>query len=39
MADYQFDEYCDFNQGIPMPVNFSYNSGTNSDFLSVEKIR
>jgi UDP-N-acetylglucosamine 4,6-dehydratase len=38
-SDYSMQEYCDRQQAQPLPQGFSYNSGTNPDFLSVEKLR
>ncbi len=32
-------EYCDIHQGKPVPKGFSYNSGKNSDWLTVDQIR
>jgi UDP-N-acetylglucosamine 4,6-dehydratase/5-epimerase len=36
---YTADEYCAGRQAAPVPPGFSYNSGTNPDFLSVEQLR
>lgn len=33
------DEYCAATGAKPVPPGFSYNSGSNSDFLSVQQIR
>ncbi len=33
------DEYCRVLNARPVPQGFSYNSGTNSEFLSVEELR
>jgi len=33
------DRYCDLKSGVPVPSGFSYQSGTNTDFLSIEEIR
>ena len=38
-ADYSREQYCDNNGCKPVEPGFSYNSGTNSDFLSVDQIR
>ncbi|MBM4229724.1 MAG: UDP-N-acetylglucosamine 4,6-dehydratase (inverting) [Gammaproteobacteria bacterium] len=38
-AGYSLDEYCRLQGGEPIAPGFSYNSGTNPDFLSVEKLR
>ena len=32
-------EYCNLTGGKVMPKGFSYNSGTNPDFLTVDQIR
>jgi FlaA1/EpsC-like NDP-sugar epimerase len=32
-------EYCAHHGGTPVPEGFSYNSGRNTDWLSVEQIR
>lgn len=36
---YSVEEYCDRFGAKRVPAGFSYNSGTNSDFLDVEQIR
>ena len=36
---YNRDHYCDHNGCTPVQPGFAYNSGTNSEFLSVEQIR
>jgi UDP-N-acetylglucosamine 4,6-dehydratase len=38
-SDYSMHEYCDLHQAQPLPQGFFYNSGTNPDFLSVDKLR
>ena len=38
-ADYSREQYCDNNGCKPVEPGFAYNSGTNSDFLSVDQIR
>jgi UDP-N-acetylglucosamine 4,6-dehydratase/5-epimerase len=35
---HSIDQYCKITNGKPVEEGFSYNSGTNKDFLSVEKI-
>lgn len=32
-------EYCQKHQGIPVPAGFSYNSGRNTDWLTVAQLR
>ena len=36
---YSREEYCHQRSGKPLPAGFSYNSGTNESFLSVEQLR
>jgi UDP-N-acetylglucosamine 4,6-dehydratase len=36
---YDVEEYCVKRNAKPVPVGFSYNSGTNPDFLTVEQLR
>jgi len=36
---YTLEEYCQRNNGKPVPVGFAYDSGSNPDFLSVEQLR
>lgn len=36
---YSVDEYCERMNGSQVAAGFSYNSGSNSDFLSVERLR
>jgi UDP-N-acetylglucosamine 4,6-dehydratase/5-epimerase len=36
---FSVEEYCDKRGAKPVPAGFSYNSGTNPDFLSVEQLR
>ena len=36
---YGIDQYCDHNGCKPVEPGFAYNSGTNTDFLTVEQIR
>jgi UDP-N-acetylglucosamine 4,6-dehydratase (inverting) len=36
---YTAQEYCAQRGATPVPVGFSYNSGSNPDFLSVEQLR
>ena len=38
-GNYSHDEYCDRNGCKPVEPGFAYNSGTNPDFLGVERIR
>jgi len=38
-SEYSLQEYCDRYQAQPLQQDFAYNSGTNPDFLSVEKLR
>ncbi len=38
-AHYSIDEYCSRYGGTPVGDGFSYNSGSNSNFLTVEDIR
>jgi UDP-N-acetylglucosamine 4,6-dehydratase len=38
-ADYSIDDYCQQRGGRPVAPSFSYNSGDNPDFLSVEQLR
>lgn len=36
---YTLDEYCQQRNAVRVPPGFAYNSGTNSDFLTVEQLR
>jgi UDP-N-acetylglucosamine 4,6-dehydratase len=36
---YTVEEYCKRNGSKPVPVGFAYESGSNSDFLSVDQLR
>lgn len=38
-AEYSVDDYCRHQGGEPIAPGFAYNSGTNPDFLSVDKLR
>lgn len=38
-GQYTIDEYCASNNAKMVPVGFSYNSGSNPDFLSVDQLR
>lgn len=38
-GQYTIDEYCESNNAKMVPVGFSYNSGSNPDFLSVDQLR
>jgi UDP-N-acetylglucosamine 4,6-dehydratase/5-epimerase len=38
-AGYSIDEYCEVTKARRVALGFSYDSGTNSDFLSVEQLR
>lgn len=38
-ASYGVDEYCAHRGGRRVPAGFAYDSGTNTDFLSVEQLR
>lgn len=38
-SEYSLQEYCDRHQAQLLPQDFAYNSGTNPDFLSIEKLR
>jgi UDP-N-acetylglucosamine 4,6-dehydratase (inverting) len=38
-GSYSVEDYCARRGARPVPVGFSYNSGTNPDFLSVEQLR
>lgn len=38
-GQYSVENYCSIKGGHPVPHGFSYNSESNSDFLTVEKIR
>jgi len=38
-AGYSIDEYCEATKAARVAPGFSYDSGTNSDFLSVEQLR
>jgi len=33
------EQYCEKMNGVPVPLGFSYNSGTNSQFLTIDQIR
>ena len=39
VGSYNREHYCDQNGGEPVEPGYAYNSGTNSDFLSVDQIR
>jgi UDP-N-acetylglucosamine 4,6-dehydratase (inverting) len=39
VAGYTVDEYCEKAGATRVPAGFSYNSGTNPDFLTVEQLR
>jgi UDP-N-acetylglucosamine 4,6-dehydratase len=38
-GDYNIDEYCVKASGVKVGIDFSYNSGKNKDFLSVEQLK
>jgi UDP-N-acetylglucosamine 4,6-dehydratase len=38
-ADYSVGDYCRRQGGEPIPPGFAYNSGSNPDFLSVDRLR
>ena len=38
-ADYDLDSYCRDRGAVPVPAGFSYNSGANPDFLTVDELR
>lgn len=38
-ANYTMEEYCQRRNGTPVEPGFAYNSGANTDFLTVEQIR
>jgi UDP-N-acetylglucosamine 4,6-dehydratase (inverting) len=38
-ADYTVEDYCALMGGRPVEPGFAYNSGTNSDFLTIEQLR
>lgn len=38
-AHYTVEDYCARNNGTPVEPGFAYNSGTNTDFLTVEQLR
>jgi UDP-N-acetylglucosamine 4,6-dehydratase/5-epimerase len=38
-AHYSLDDYCKHWRASPVPPGFSYNSGSNSEFLTVEQLR
>ncbi len=38
-AHYTMEDYCARNNGTPVEHGFAYNSGSNTDFLTVEQIR
>lgn len=38
-GQYSVRDYCDKMDGKPVPAGFSYDSGSNEDFLSVEQLR
>lgn len=38
-GQYTIDQYCETNKAKMVPVGFSYNSGSNPDFLSVDQLR
>ncbi len=37
-GEYSIEDYCKTHHATPVPKGFSYNSGTNPDFLSVEQL-
>lgn len=39
IGKYSVKKYCQMVNGTPVDKGFSYNSGTNADFLSVEQLR
>ncbi|HVL42399.1 MAG TPA: UDP-N-acetylglucosamine 4,6-dehydratase (inverting), partial [Brevundimonas sp.] len=38
-ANYTIEEYCERRNGTPVEPGFAYNSGSNTDFLTVEQLR
>jgi UDP-N-acetylglucosamine 4,6-dehydratase (inverting) len=38
-GSYSVEEYCEANRARPVQAGFSYNSGSNTDFLSVHELR
>ena len=36
---YTTEQYCDIMGASPVPLGFSYNSGSNKQFLTVEELR
>jgi UDP-N-acetylglucosamine 4,6-dehydratase/5-epimerase len=38
-SEYSLQEYCERHEARALPQGFAYNSGTNPDFLTVEKLR
>lgn len=38
-ADYSVEDYCRKHGGVPVEPGFAYNSGTNPEFLSVERLQ
>jgi len=38
-ADYTFQQYCETMHAVPVESGFSYNSGSNDSFLTIEEIR
>ena len=38
-ADYSVESYCESRDATPVEPGFSYNSGSNPDFLTVDQIR
>ena len=38
-SKYSHEQYCEMLKAKPVPNNFSYNSGSNPDFLNVDEIR
>ena len=38
-GSYSVEEYCDKHGGVPVSLGFAYNSGSNTDFLSVEQLK
>lgn len=39
LGDHSVETYCREHGGKPVPQGYAYNSGTNSEFLSVEELR
>ena len=38
-GQYSVESYCAAHGGQPVPLDFAYDSGSNSDFLSIEQLR